>query len=588
MDHCMLAAAAASERGIITDMLAILASAAVVAIVMQRMRLGVIPAYLVTGALIGPRALSLVPSPESLGAVSHLAIILLLFSIGLELNLSALRHGLWRMVLAGLGSCVLSILLGWPVAIRMGLSAPVGLTVCMGLALSSTALVLRIMAVRRELRRASGRLALSILVIQDMLVLVMLACLPGLANWAAAGSDPQGPAGNALSLQGGWLPFALDVAVRIGGAAALIVIGKLLLPRLLRESFTGRSLEVMMVVGVAAALASAVAAQTIGFSIEMGAFLAGFVLAGTQLRHQLSAQIGPLRDISMAVFFTALGMKLDPAIVVQWWWVIVVGVVVMTVLKAAAIAGTGWALGATASVAITVGLSLAQAGEFSLIFLGAAHNQGILGEGITAITIGIVVVSLILTPALVEAGNRLARAARRIGPAPWIGSPMHRAADPDGGAPGGRAKNVIIAGFGPSGRQMYERLENAGVSCTIVELNPATVRAESRVGKSIILGDVGNPEILEAAGIAVADALVLTIPDEEAVLRACAAARRRAPDIFIAARTGVVSQMEAVMEAGANHVTADEMATADSMLGPVLDSVRLREEGGWSDLPVGR
>ena len=183
----LLATAADTDWTIITDLAVILVSAAVVALVMQPVRLAAIPAYLIAGAVIGPRAFGLVPSPEGLGAISRLAIILLLFGIGLELHLSVLRHRLARMIVAGLGSCLLSIAVGWPIAIWFGLTPPAALAVSMALALSSTALVMRIIADRRELRRMRGRLALSILVIQDLIVLGMLAAIPALAAWA--GSD---------------------------------------------------------------------------------------------------------------------------------------------------------------------------------------------------------------------------------------------------------------------------------------------------------------------------------------------------------------------------------------------------------------
>ena len=178
----------------------------------------------------------------------------------------------------------------------------------------------------------------------------------------------------------------------------------------------------MTLAGVAAALLAAVVAQGIGFSLEMGAFLAGFMLAGTPFRHQLSGQIGPLRDIFIAVFFTTLGMKLDPSILAEWWWVIIAGGAMMMVLKAALISGVCWALGTTASIALAVGLSLAQAGEFSLIVLGATHDNEIIDDVTMATAIAIVVISLVLTPALVELGGRLARVTSKIGTAPWIKS----------------------------------------------------------------------------------------------------------------------------------------------------------------------
>ena len=563
----VLATAADTDWTIITDLAVILVSAAVVALVMQPVRLAAIPAYLIAGAVIGPRAFGLVPSPEGLGAISRLAIILLLFGIGLELHLSVLRHRLARMIVAGLGSCLLSIAVGWPIAIWFGLAPPAALAVSMALALSSTALVMRIIADRRELRRMRGRLALSILVIQDLIVLGMLAAIPALAAWAGSDVKPAVDSGVRLAGDGGTLRFVVEAILRVGGVAVLIVLGRVILPRVLRESSRGRSLEVMTLAGVAAALLAAVVARAIGFSLEMGAFLAGFMLAGTPFRHQLSGQIGPLRDIFIAVFFTTLGMKLDPSILAEWWWVILAGGALMMVLKAALISGVCWALGSTASIAIAVGFSLAQAGEFSLIVLGATHDNGIIGDVTMAIAIAIVVISLILTPALVELGGRLARVASKIGTAPWIKSsslhdPSHARLRP--------SNHVIIAGHGPIGCLIAEELERTGINYTVVELNPATVQEQSRRGRRIIFGDVSNLEVLESAGIGYACALVLTIPDEEAVLRTCAVARRRAPDIFIAARTRVVSKRAGLMEVGANSVTVDETSAATEMLRAVM------------------
>jgi CPA2 family monovalent cation:H+ antiporter-2 len=339
----------------------------------------------------------------------------------------------------------------------------------------------------------------------------------------------------------------------------------------------------MTLTGVAAALLAAVVTQGIGFSLEMGAFLAGLMLAGTPFRHQLSGQVGPLRDIFIAVFFTTLGMKLDPSIVAQWWWVIIAGGALMVVLKAALTSGVCWALGTTASIAIAVGFSLAQAGEFSLIVLGAAHDNGIIDNATMATTIAIVVISLILTPALVELGGRLARVASKIGTAPWVKSSPLRDPSHTRLRPSSRAKHVIIAGYGPIGCLIAEELERAGINYTVVELNPATVQEQSRRGRPVIFGDAGSLQVLESAGIGNAHVLVLTIPDEEAVLRACAAARRRAPDVFIVARTRVVSKREDLTEAGANSVTVDETTAAAEMLRAVMACI----EAGTEEEPLG-
>ena len=573
----MLAAVGDIERSIVVDLLLILAVAGVVAIIMQRMRMALVPAYLIAGAVIGPNALAFAPSQETLAEVSHLAIILLLFGIGLELDITVLRRGLARMILAGVGSTVLTVLLGWPVALFFGLSGPAALAVGMAFSLSSTAVVLRIITARRELRRRRGRLAFSILVIQDVLVLAMLAVLPLVAGWggvAVEGLIDDGP----TAITGKWLDFAGEAMIRIGGVAALVVVAKVVLPRILRESLRGRRLEVMMLVAIAAALAAAVVAHSMNFSHEMGAFIAGFVLAGTPFRHQLSGQIGPLRDIFSALFFTTVGMKVDPAVIMESWWIIALCVVLLVVVKGAVIAGVCWSVGAMASTALVVGLSLAQAGEFSLILLGESGDLGLLSENVVASCIAIVVISLVITPALADLGRRLAHRASRLGHAPWISSSLLAGASENGDPSERPVRHIIVAGFGPIGQRITEELDRIGVSYTLVELNPDTVREQQRRGKSIIFGDIGNLQVLETAGIDHADALILTVPDEEAVMRACAVARRRAPNIFIAARTGLLSKSTTATKLGADHVTVDEMATAEAMLQVVVERLRGDEE----------
>jgi len=563
------------EQAVLVDLLVILTTAVLIAIVLQRMRLAAIPAYLITGALLGPHALRLAPDPEHLATVLNLAIILLLFGIGLEFHLAVFKHGLVRMVAAGLVSCVLTVLLGWPVAMAFSLSAPAALALSMALSLSSTAVVLRIIVDRRELQHTRGRLALSILVIQDLVVLAMLASLPALARWAGAVLPDSTGAAHAAGR--GWMDFVREGAISLAGIAAVIVLAKLLLPRLLRESSRGRSLEVMMLLGLASAVGAAVVAQVLGYSLEMGAFLGGFVLAGTPFRHQLSGQIRPMRDLFLALFFIAVGMKLDPGVLPEHWDAIVLGTAALLVIKLGAIAVACWACGATTGTALGVGFALAQAGEFSLVLIGAAHAREILeGEAMSA-ALAIVVLSLIATPGLVELGARVARWNWPARTAPWI----RRAAFADppaavqGDAPTGH--HVVIGGFGPVGRLIAEHLGRLAVSHTVVELNPATVQEQVRLGKSVVFGDVSNAEVLESAGIARATALVLTVPDEDAVVRACSVARRRVPKLFIAVRTGPASQVPAAVRAGADEVITEELAAAEAMARAVLR--RLGEPG---------
>ena len=233
-------------------------------------------------------------------------------------------------------------------------------------------------------------------------------------------------------------------------------------------------------------------------------------------------------------------------------------------------AATVWSFGALGGVAVTAGLTLALAGEFTLILLDSASAERILSESVAANAIAIVVLSLIVTPALLALGRRLGPLAAGIRPAPWLASSALGAPARPGRGPDTPARHVVIGGYGPIGRLVAEGLHAAGIHYTIVEVNPGTVQQQSRRGESIVYGDVSNVEVLKSAGLEHADALVITIPDEEAVLHTCAVARRLAPNLIITARTRTAGRASAAAARGADHVISDETAAADAIQKTVL------------------
>jgi CPA2 family monovalent cation:H+ antiporter-2 len=368
----------------------------------------------------------------------------------------------------------------------------------------------------------------------------------------------------------------------------LILVGKWVLPRLLAEAARGRSMEIMLVISTAAAIAAAGVTAWLGFSPEMGAFLAGLLLSSTQFRHQLSGQVGPLRDLFIAVFFTTVGMKLDPHALADGWWVVLLGTGLLFVFKSTILSASAWACGAAASTGIAAGFALAHAGEFSLVLLDTASSGGVFSKEIGATLTAIVALSLMLIPVQITLGQRLSVRFANVPPPPWVKRPKfvdrlrhrlhmdrhdHAAADP-------HAKDhdvddtlthrhVILAGYGLVGRVVAEQLDKIGVSYTIVEMNPKTVERQAKFKKDSVYGDISNPEVLEHAGIHDADAVIITIPDEEAVLRACAVARKMAPKVFIAVRTSFFSKAMLATEAGADLVTVEEWATAQQMAAEV-------------------
>jgi len=550
----ILAAGAEMQLGVALDLLLILGCAGLVGVVFARLRLAPIPGYLVAGLLLG---IFIEPS-EAIDAVTQLATVLLLFTIGMHLDLATLRYGGLSMIVAGLVSTVLSVATMTPLAMIFGLGAPEAIMIAMAFSLSSTAVVMRLLQQRRELRQPSGRMALGVLLIQDVLVIGMLALVPTLAAWGGAGeAGEEGASETGASF--------LLLLGRVGVLAALIFGSVMLLPRLTAMAARVSS-EVLLVLSAAAGLSAAVVTGALGMSPELGAFAAGLVLAGTPVRFQIAGQLAPLRDLFMAVFFTAIGISADVGLIGQQWWVVIPGVGVLLALKTLTIGLGAWVAGSPPATAGRVGVALSQAGEFSIIVLVAGVGAGLVTDRQEAGLLGIVIVSLIVTPALISISTSFGGLLHGLPTAPWwqVRSGK-KGASPEASDEDEHAQHVVIAGFGPVGRAVAEWLESADVPYVIVELNPQTVRTQRQLGRRAVYGDATNPEVLESVEVGEASAVVVTIPDDEAMLRACRTIRRMAPETCLVTRAGASSAANLARLLGADQVIVDELASAQAM-----------------------
>ncbi len=308
-----LAAGGAPGGTMAIDLLMILACAGLVAVVFGRLGIAVIPGYLVAGALIGPDAIGLVSDADEIKGIASLATVLLMFGIGMHLDASVLRRGAGTILTIGVVSTLATGAIMMLCSRLFALGMSESIVIGMAMSLSSTAVVLRVLQQRRELYTTAGRVSLGVLLVQDLMVIGMLAAVPLLDKAPtsipiAASVDPDG----ALLALG-------DAALSVAGVLGVVLVGKLVLPRIMHEASKSSSTEVMLVVAVAAALGAAVVTGACGLSAELGAFLAGFLLAGTPFRYQLAGQISPLRDLFMAVFFTTVGLRVDlPELAASW------------------------------------------------------------------------------------------------------------------------------------------------------------------------------------------------------------------------------------------------------------------------------
>lgn len=565
----LVIASAGTESPLLRDLVVILGAAAIVAVGLQRLRMATVPAYLITGAVIGPGALAFVRDAQNVQAISDLATILLLFGVGLHIDLSVLARGLKQMILGTILSAFVCSIAMWPLCSLLGATSAGALVVAMALSISSTVVVLRVFIQRRELTYPEGRLSFGVLILQDLVAIILLLLLPPLARWSGTGT-----AGVMLQQQSASkidlvINLVASGALALGGLGLIIAFGRYILPRLLTEAARSKSSEVLIVLTTAAALGAAGLTQYLINNAAVGAFLAGFLLSATPFRHQISGQVGAIRDLFSAVFFTAIGMSVSIETLSSHWLLIIVGTLVLLAVKGALMSASLWATGATGNVAIKAGFALAQSGEFSVLMLASAATPAIalIDADVVGKAVAITVLSLVLTPMLIDLAGIVSHRLPRIPTARWARSAPIQS--PRSGSTTSPAEtptiHAIIAGFGLVGRAVADELKKINATSTVIDLNPGTIRTQTRLGRDIIFGDASNIEVLEQAGIHHADLLILTIPDEESVLRACKLARQVKPDISIIARTNYVSQGVVAAGMGADGVVVEEMATAHEM-----------------------
>ena len=566
----VLASSDSEGASLAVGLLAMLATAALVATLFRKLKLESIPGFLVAGFLVGP-VFGIVKTGESIQQISELATVLLMFIIGLSLELDTVRRGMVPMLIVGVVSTLASVAIATPLAIGFDRTVPQSIAIAMAFSMSSTALLMRILQQRRETKAMIGRLCLGISISQDILSVVFLAIIPPLAKWALA-SGGAVPAANYSEL-------LISGLRTLGAVTVLLLFGRYVLPRALGLVAKAASQELILIFSAATALGAAIAASMLKFSPELGAFLAGILLASTPYKQQLVSQLSPLKDLLLPIFFMAVGLQVDSAAISDGWGRILLGVAALLVCKTLMISLSAWALGASTSLATLAGFYLWQGGEFSLVLLDQAGKNKLLPEDSQARVIAMVVVSLVVAPLLVGPAHALARWMGAIRPAPWIKGSAMRERPVNEAIPAEACDKlglVIVAGYGPVGRDIAERLVHGGWAVSIIDLNPKTVLKQTSLGRSIVYGDMRNPEVLEAAGVHEAEAIVLTVPDDASAIAACRVIKSMNPSMLIAARTSFLSQAMQARENGAEIVVIEEVVTADGLSRDVMSALKSR------------
>lgn len=536
---------------ILRDLAVVLAIATAVALLFGKLRLSVVAAFLVAGAILGPTGAGLVSDSGMVNSLAEIGIVLLLFTVGLEISLSSFGKMRRQVLWAGGAQVFATVLLSLVIMMIFGSPAPEAIFVGFVVSLSSTAIVLKVYADKMEIDSVHGRLSFGILVFQDMAVIPMMLLIPSLRQWETAQFST----------------VLLTLAKAGAGVAVILLLARFLIPRLLKEIIKLNSREILAMTVLLVCLGTAWLANRFGLSLGMGAFLAGMVISESDYVHEIAAQIFPFRDVFNGIFFISVGMLLDLPFLFMNFPLVLAMVGAVAMVKAVS---TGWtlrALGYPWRVAAVTGIGLLQIGEFSFLLLSEGYRESLVGTSQYQFLLAIAVLTMIATPFLMDAAPWIARRWERLA---LRGPAFPETAEEAVIRKTGMENHVIIAGYGMNGKNLARVLKATRLPYVVVDLNDSQVREGRAAGEPMFYGDVHRPEILDRLGVAQARILVLAISDPMATRRAVAIARRSNPDLFILVRTRLVADVDDLIALGANAVIPEEFETSVEIFARVL------------------
>ena len=531
------------------DVLILLTAAMLLGGLLERLKQNAILGYLLAGTLLGPNALNLVTHHETVTGIAELGVALLLFVIGLEFSRNKLRSIGAIALGGGILQVVVTGALGMYVSVLWGLDVRAAFAVGAIIALSSTAVVVRLLVQRAEIDSVHGRNALGILLLQDIAVVPLLLAVTFLDG---AGS----PADFAWAMA-----RALGMIVLLTAALYLLTRAA---PWLLGTGVaTDRETPVLLVIVMAAG--SAWGAHALGLSPVLGAFLAGVLLAESPFATQIRADVAPLKTLFVTLFFSSIGMMTNPGWVLEHW-AEVTGLVVAIILgKTVLISGVVRLFRFPTGQAIATGICLAQVGEFSFVLAELSRRQALFGDELFELFIAATVLSLFATPYLVSLAPRIARMFD--GRSTFLDHEQE--ADPAAGDLASRVDRVAVIGFGPAGRRVAEELVQDGWSLIAIELNARSLADAQAMGVPMVVGDATSLQVLGQARIATVRAVAVTVPDPATARQITAQIHDMAPEVGIIARTRYHRYRADLEHAGASVVVDEEMEVGHSIAAAV-------------------
>jgi monovalent cation:proton antiporter-2 (CPA2) family protein len=534
----------------LTEVLAFLVAAVVIVPLCRRLGVSPVLGYLVGGIAAGPSLLGLVDDVDRVRVVAELGVLFLLFTVGLELSFERLRT--FAQTIFGLGTAqvIASAVFIGLVAWGWGNALQAAILIGLALALSSTAMVLQLLAERGQLAARHGRVSLAVLLFQD------LAVVPILMLVSVFGSDTTG---TAL-----WIEVAGVLVKAVLAVALILVVGHFVLRRLFHVVTRARSHEVFVAMALLSILVTSWLTGLAGLSMALGAFLAGLLLADSEFRHQIETDIEPFKGLLLGLFFMAVGMAIDLGAVHDRLILIVLSVGGLMAGKAAIVFGLCRAFRLPASVSARAAILLSEAGEFAFIIIGAATLQyALIPPAVGQFMVIVVGLSMAVAPFLAMLADRVGNAleARES-----LATDSALAGLPTDNLSG----HILIAGFGRVGQTVARLLKESGVPYVAIDADSTHTRTSRAAGEPVVFGDATRAEVLGRLGAERAAAIVLTLDAPASVARSITAIRQRWPSVRIFTRARDVAHADDMRALGADDVVPEALESSLQLSGLVL------------------
>ncbi|MDB5946760.1 MAG: potassium transporter [Ramlibacter sp.] len=521
--------------------------AAVLGVVASRsLKLPPMLGYLVVGVIIGPNALALGHNAEGVRHLGEFGVVFLMFVIGLEFNLPKLRAMRRHVFGLGLAQVTLTILLATVGSLFLAVLAPTlwrmswqtALTLSGALAMSSTAIVVKLMAERIELESEHGKRVMGVLLFQDLAVVPLLVLIPAL------GSPPE--------------RLLLSLGIAALKAAALITLllagGQWLMRWWLTIVARRKSEELFVLNLLLVTLALAYLTELAGLSLALGAFIAGMLISETEFKHQVETDIRPFHDVLLGLFFISIGMLLDWRLVAEHWGLVLLLVTVPVLFKLVLVMVPARVLGASMGTSLRTGLYLAQAGEFGFVLLTLGQQNSLVPAALLNPILASMVLSMLATPFIIMYSNRIVL---KLVAGEWLQQSLQMTTIARKSI--NTSKHVIICGYGRCGQNLARMLEREGIPYLALDLDPDRVRQAAAAGDSVVFGDASRLQALMAAGLARASAVVVTYLDVNGALKVLSHSRTHAPQVPVIVRTLDDRELEKLQAAGATEVVPEAL-----------------------------